>query len=320
MIQRIKYLILIIILGLFGCDNSYKSTEYTYNSDNNNSSIEITKKLRGANINWSFLPEISQGLLDATNSLNPEIIRYPGGTISKTWNWKDGTTTKGNRTPHILDDLLILQKATNTKVIFVLNIIHKTLENQLELLRTAQSMGITINYIEMGNELYLGSEVTSDDSGKYQDNVDAFPSGTEYAQLINKWSPIIYNEFPNVKIGISMFSRVSNDERKKRWNDLVTKEIKPKNFDAYVYHIYISTDNSIELNSSTIPDIIKERIDAYKSVKVNDDSKEVWITEYGVHTDTIEKTVTLTKALADYIETHVNLALAQVLYTKSKTS
>ncbi|MCK4440599.1 MAG: hypothetical protein KAU90_01245, partial [Sulfurovaceae bacterium] len=46
----------------------------------------------------------------------------------------------------------------------------------------------------------------------------------------------------------------------------------------------------------------------------------VWITEYGVRTDTIEKTVTLTKALADYIETHANLALAQVLYTKSKTS
>ena len=50
---------------------------------------------------------------------------------------------------------------------------------------------------------------------------------------------------------------------------------------------------------------------------IDDESKEVWITKYGVHADTLEKTVRITSALADYAESVANISLPQVLYRKS---
>lgn len=299
--------ILITLLALFGCTESKNNTQ--------------DEKLTGMNINWSFLPPLTQDIVDATASLNPKMIRYPGGSVSKTWNWEDGTTSKSiNRPPHTLDDLLIIKEATNAKVTFVLNTINKTLENQLELLRTARAMGIPIEYIEMGNEHYLGKGNNADDAGNHQDNVDAFPTGKEYAEFVNNWSPAIRDEFPDAKIGISMLARTNKNTRLQTWNDLIVSTIEAKNFDAYIYHIYVRSNSSLELNDENISEIIKERTDIFESVKIDDNSKKVWITEYGVHADTLDKTVTLTSALADYIEAEADIALPQVLYTKSSST
>jgi len=312
-----KHLFFIFVISILflGCLNKQESTnDKSFEEDTQHKKslpIMHTDKLTGVNINWSFLPKLDQGILDATASLHPKMIRYPGGTISKIWDWESGTSTKGNREAHTLDDLLRLQKATNAKVIFVLNTIQKTLENQLNLLRSARDMGIKIEYIEMGNEHYLG---------KFQYDLEAFPTGADYAKFVNRWAKAIRKEFPDAKIGISMFSRVSRDERKSAWNESILKNISRENFDAYVYHIYISAQNVGELTAKRVENIIKERTDTYESVKIDDPSKEVWITEYGVRTDTIEKTLLLTNALADYIESHADIALPQVLYTKSDKS
>lgn len=277
-------------------------------------------KFTGPNINWGSLPELDENILDAVASLNLNMIRYPGGSVSKAWSWEEGTSNKpGNRAPHTLDDLVLMQEATNGKVTFVLNTIHKTLENQLELLRTAQNMGISIEYIEMGNEHYLGKGGNVDDSGKHQDNVDAFPTGKEYAEFVNEWASAIRDEFPDAKIGITMLARTSRNERLNTWNDLIVETVEAENFDAYIYHIYVNPDNSLELNDTNIANIIKTRTDTFELEKIDDASKEVWITEYGIHTDTLEKTVILYEALAEYIESNTDLAMPQVLY-KQKDS
>lgn len=272
----------------------------------------------GYNINWSFLPELNSSIINAAASLNPDIIRYPGGSVSKTWNWEEGTTSKSpNRTAHPLDDLLALKEATGADVIFVLNTISKTLDNQLEMLRTAQSMGIPIKYIEMGNEHYLGKGNNADDAGNHQDNVKAFPTGKEYAEFVNQWAPAIRDEFPDAKIGITMLGRSNPNQRLRNWNRLIVDNINPDSFDAYIYHIYVRPKHHIKVNQDTIPEIIKQRTDDLQAVMINDKSKAIWITEYGVHADTIENTVALTSALADYIDSMASIGLPQVLYTKS---
>ena len=315
--SRSNLFIVTLLLTLNACADTKKSTASDA-TDNSSSSTETVKKYTGININWSFLPELNQNILDATKALKPKMIRYPGGTVSQTWSWEDGTTSKAKkRTPHTLDDLLSLKQATDSEVIFVLNILSKPLDNQLELLRTARDMGIAINYIEMGNELYLGKGNNLDDSGKHQENVKAFPTGKEYAKLVNEWAPAIRAEFPKAKIGISILARINKDQRLKTWNESIIDTIKSASFDAYIYHIYVNPDNSLTLNDNNISQIIKERTDIFESVQIDDDSKQVWITEYGVHADTLEKTVTLSSALADYIEANADIALPQVLYTKS---
>ncbi len=303
----------ILLITLVGC--AAKDDEII--PDNNTQQPTNQTSKTGYNINWSFLPDLNQAIIDAAASLKPDIIRYPGGTVSKTWNWETGTTSKQpNRPAHTLDDLFSLKEATGADVIFVLNTINKTLDNQLEMLTTAQEMGIPIKYIEMGNEHYLGKGDNADDAGNHQDNVKAFPTGKEYAEFVNRWAPAIRDAFPDAKIGITLLGRSNTNERLKNWNQLIVENINDSSFDAYIYHLYVHPRN-IEVTQQNVDVIIEQRTDDLEAVMIDDNSKEIWITEYGVHADTLEDTVILTSALADYIESIATISLPQVLYTKS---
>jgi hypothetical protein len=314
------------LIMIFGCNGSNTKTS---DSSEGGTSEETTdeqasKLLTGFNINWSFLPELNNNIVAATATLQPKIIRYPGGTVSKTWQWKEGITTKhSNRTPHPLDDLVWIKEETDSKVIFVLNTISSDLENQLALLSAAQDRGIEIKHIEVGNEHYLGKGVNADDQGKHQDNVIAFPTGKEYAEFVNKWSEAILDKFPDAKIGISMLGKVkTNNQRLANWNKLIVEHINKDNFHAYVYHIYVHAEGDIALTADNMASIIKVRTDFLEEAiaMVGDDSKEKWFTEYGVHADTEEATVALTSLLADYVESIADISMPQVLYTKSDST
>ncbi len=267
--------------------------------------------LKGFNVNWSFLPPINSKMIDAIISLKPQILRYPGGTISKTWDWKSGTSSKGRRrTPHKLKDLSAVAKATGADVIFVLNIMTSNLINQIALLKKAKSMGIAIKYIEIGNEVYLSRE-------KFKDNVKKFPTGKEYGKFANRWAKKIKKIFPRVKIGITMFSRTnSKKDRMKNWNNLVIKNIEDKNYDALIYHIYLKFPKNSKLNNNIVDNIVTKRVDDFKKAKIYDKTKEIWITEYGVLANTLEKTITSTKKLADFLESIADISMVHVLYTK----
>ncbi len=275
--------------------------------------------LRGCSINWRYLPPLSTPMLKTIARLNPKIIRYPGGTVSKSWDWQKGTSSKGGQV-HPLKDLATLVKYTKAEVTFVLNIIHRSLEDQINMLKTARSLGIPIKFIEMGNEHYLKSE-------RHRDNVIAFPTAKEYAERVNQWVPALRKEFPGAKIGVTAIGRtsrgVSDDptdprNRTKFWNYLLAKHL--KDFDAYIYHIYARPDDSVKLNRQTIISLIKERTDDFERAMIRDSSKEIWITEYGVHTSTEQRTIALTERLADYVLKIANLSLVHTLYLPSRNS
>jgi len=72
-----KYLFLIFVISIFflGCLNNQESTNDKSfeedTKDKTNLPIKNKDKLTGVNINWSFLPKLDQGILDATASLHP---------------------------------------------------------------------------------------------------------------------------------------------------------------------------------------------------------------------------------------------------------
>jgi len=276
--------------------------------------------LTGYNINWSFLPKLSEGLLKSAASLQPDLLRYPGGTVSKTWDWRAGKTTKRKRgVSHPLSDLKQMSRVTGAKVLFVLNTVSSSLEDQIAMLKKAQSMGIPVAYIEMGNEHYLGKGKNRDDSGKHQDNVKAFPTGKAYGALVNRWAKVLKHTFPGVKIGITMLGRsVKKSARQRNWNSDIVSTVEKRYFDAYIYHIYVHSRRNPVDTQAQMHAVVQRRIRDLKRMMVRDNSKEVWVTEYGVHDTEEKKVVEMTAMLADAIESFADIATPQVLYTRSK--
>lgn len=270
----------------------------------------------GYNINWSFLPTFTQKFLANAAAFHPDIIRYPGGTVSKTWQWRLGKTSKRDRdVPHPLNDLHTMATATGAKVVFVLNMVHASLADQLAMLKEAQKMGIPIRYVEMGNEYYLGKGPGVDGSGKHRDNVDHFPSGREYAQKVNRWAPAIRAQFPNIQIGISLLGRsVHRSVRQKNWNASVMGTIKAASYDAVVYHVYVHLNDPSAADSR-----IQKRVEDLKKNMVPLQKKAVWITEYGVHAHSAKQAAAATRILADRLEPLADLLLSHTLLTRSPT-
>ncbi len=314
MMMKNSFLWLLFAIFLSACGG----TNSSFGEDQGTNTSIQAQTLTGFNVNWSFLPPLSDQMISATASLQPKLLRFPGGTVSKYWDWQSGSSTKNpNSQHHSLDDLKALKDGSGADVIFVLNTINSDLETQLEMLRTARDMGIAVKFIEMGNEHYLGKGNNADDSGKHQDNVRAFPTGKEYAGFVNRWAAAIKDEFPEAKIGISMLGRSSNNERLKTWNDLIVENIKPAIFDAYVYHIYVHAEEADNPDAAEIDSIINARTAVLESMMVDDNSKQIWITEYGVHASSLQDTIRMTEKLADYVESLADVSLPQVLYRKS---
>ncbi len=282
--------------------------------------VRQNETLEGYNINWSFLPQLNPGLVQNAVALHPEIIRYPGGTVSKTWQWRLGSTTRRyTDTPHPLRDLRKMVSATGAQVTFVLNLIHATLEDQLAMLDEVQKMGIPIRYIEMGNEYYLGKGKNIDDSGEHWENVQAFPSGKDYALAVNRWVPKIRSKFPEAKIGISLLGRsVRHNSRQKEWNRSVIKAIRPDAFDACIYHVYVHLDHHKTWEPDSLFRYIHNRVMDLKRNMVDLPDKEVWITEYGVHAASARQTASATQLLADQLEPLADILLPHILFSRSQ--
>src|ERR1700744_2272265 len=114
---------------------------------------------------------------DSAAALQFRAIRYPGGTVGDYWDWKTGWFVKESEIndqenkPHVLtdmasynklpysptglDQLKLIVDQTKCEVIFTLNMVTKDLNDQIEMLKYAQSIGLPVKWVELGNEYYL---------------------------------------------------------------------------------------------------------------------------------------------------------------------
>lgn len=182
--------------------------------------------------------------LDAVVKLNPQNLRYPGGTNANYWDWKTGWIKEGTErkewknlpvNKNTLADFskAILEKDTP---VFVLNMLTSTLQEQLAMLREAVKTGLPVKLIELGNEFYLS----------YPDYKEKFPGAHEYAAICNLWIDSIKKEFPYARVAVVGNSlrdvQVQGkeiDSRARDWNKIVYAEI--KNADAITFHHYTGT-------------------------------------------------------------------------------
>lgn len=255
--------------------------------------------LTGFNSKWCFIPSPDsphyETFIQHVKDLCPQVLRYPGGTITHRWDWQSGKMTQERRGSFInpIENLTQLCKRTQTDVVFVLDIVHRTLEDQIEMLKASQ---LPVRYIELGNEIYAG------------DYKAAFPSGKEYAERINQWVPKLRCHFPEAKLSAALLGRTPQGQRLKNWNRFVTDTL--KDIDAYTYHIYVKNGVTVE-----------QRIEEYEMQLIRKDAIDIWITEYGIQderklskADRIEYLRKLDQ-LRTYVESNSTIALYHILTT-----
>ncbi|HJU39743.1 MAG TPA: glycosyl hydrolase [Tahibacter sp.] len=253
--------------------------------------------LVGFNQNWSMLPSLTTPrLLGSIRALAPQVLRYPGGTVSHDWDWESGTRVHKRAStveaPHTLKDLKTVVDATGADVIFVLDIVNRDLDDQIRMLRTAESLGIPVHRLELGNELY------AKDKG-YEAR---FPDGKAYAAAVRTWSQKLRAAFPKARIASLLLMRDVDErnERMARWNADVTAGTAGA-VDAYTLHVYIPARGNLADTTARFADVTNDPAIA---------RKPLWITEYGnMHASGDANYLADLEALADFLERDPHVAI-----------
>lgn len=225
-------------------------------------------------------------VVQAATQMKPGTLRYPGGTIANYWDWRTGwflpqapgSFLSSPRSIYRLQELQIAVNATGAVPLYVLNMLTSDLNSQLEMLRTASSMGLPVKFIELGNEFYLSTP---------DDYVTKFPTGADYGSMATNWIQAIRAEFPNVQI--AAVGGVPSDgfgtSRVATWTNEVLQNL--QGADALTWHPYVSVQQgSITSGDATdvgeqLQGITSSRWQQFESIAQSLPSNlKIWITEY----------------------------------------
>lgn len=207
--------------------------------------------------------------LGSVATLQPQMLRYPGGTVSNYWHWQTGLMYAGwpgnspsLSVPNTLEEFAnalheLEARGVAVMPIWTLNMMTRgdyddgapasvcpdasvsaeCLEDQIAMLTHAVELGLPVRYVELGNEFYLaGPEVYT----------TRFANGAAYALEARRWIARLHADFPGVKVGIVGFDRdeegVTGPDRDLTWNQTVHDAFldapSEERADGFVLHIY----------------------------------------------------------------------------------
>lgn len=281
---------LAVILFLSCGDLKHRNQESTANNTTNTESVVKT----GFNQNFSMMPNMTDDLYKNIQKLKPQILRYPGGTVTHSWDWQNGVIlSRKSNSVHKIEEIKTLTDYTQAKFVFVLDILNRSLSDQVLMLKEIELLGVSIEYIELGNELYAQEE-------KYK---EVFPTGKHYADKVNEWIPVLKQNFPKAKIAALLLGRIvkESNQRMFQWNRLVVDNT-INQIDAFTYHIYINENSTFKKEKSDFLSVMN---------KAQTKQKEIWITEYGNNQDKSKQSYFVElDSLANFVETCPNVTIA----------
>ncbi len=193
-------------------------------------------------------PWNDQALIDATRFMQAGTVRYPAGSIGNVWDWDLGwvlqdidysKTIKWVNNIRLMDKRYTLEnlakgsKETGFAPVFMLNMIHHTLDEHVGHLKKMESLGIEVKYVELGNEYYFGRGADA-----YMN--DKWPTAADYGRDANRWTARLKSEFPGVEIAAcgSGGGPKSSSDRRQTWNDVMLPVLDPA-VDAITIHKYV---------------------------------------------------------------------------------
>lgn len=228
------------------------------------------------------------------------LIRYPSPKLSNYWDWKIGKINTNIKSlpkdlnkktvqPFTLANLQKISQTTGTKPVFVLNMLNSSLNDQLNLLREANKLGIPIRYIELGSSFYLSTP----------EYIKKYPSIYSYLKEATLWKEAILKEFPLAEIAFTGTpSSPANNPRINNWNPIVSNGnilgLKAYGATSLFNNTYLADEtqldkkliNKIKLNTIDISTVLSNSIRAAN--KVSDDLANLpnldsaWISEFNM--------------------------------------
>ncbi len=255
--------------------------------------------LNGANVikNYDYTEPNLRSLLE---KIQPKVIRIPGGTVANYWDWHTGWFQTGLSTPinyanlppknNSLSALKTMIQGLDIEPIWVLNVLHATVADQIDMLKEAQNLGLPVHYVELGNEFY--SDGDTDQAGN--NYVTRFPTVADYVNECQNWITEIRKVFPSVEISIvgSDVRANSANDRTKLWNAGLASLLQSANV-AVTMHQYKPSGvaSSVSVNDFFNETNLSKIFAAPKTFANNYFTSEyikypsqpnVWITEYNL--------------------------------------
>lgn len=260
----------------------------------------------------AWLPQYSPGFQPAVKSLQPGLIRVGGGTTANYWNWKTGTFNQSDPKPNSgitqgcpcsgqppvtiplkLSDWASVLNYAGSDAVFDINMetgangascsSQETtcINDQIAMLSSAQSLGLAIKYVELGNEVYL--------DGTW--NVAAFSDGIDYANKANQWATAIKRVFPNVKIAAcDLLQKYAGPKgpgtRMGDWPGDLANHLDFGVIDAVTYHDYWTAGTTISSSDpTTAATVIAKGVSEFNTLDRPDlqalrPGVGVWLTEW----------------------------------------
>ena len=249
--------------------------------------------------------------LAAANQLNPKVLRIPGGEVANYWDWQRGgiySDESGKLQPlpdglpeymrydardytgSKLADYQAGLYATESKALFVLNMLTSDLGEQIEALSDAAKAGIEIKYIELGNEYFFG----------IPNYADKFPTPESYGEEAKVWIQYLRDIFPGVEIAVfGVVPSAESSQRESRWNQALLETALPE-ADAITLHIYsrpgldpngFSTQGYPAFDEHDFSTVLSQPFEHWQKLrdrpafKLIPADKEIWITEFNLIED-----------------------------------
>lgn len=219
--------------------------------------IVCNAQLYGFNEN-SYPAYDNKAFVDSIAALHPDIIRYPQGKSTNFSDWKTDKPT--------LPSLAAMRKKVGCEILFVLNMNSSTLDYQIEMLDSANRLGIPIRYIEFANEVSNDALLKKFDS-----------SGKKYGNECKKWATAIKAKYPKAKFGAWGEDKPDIPN----WNEQLLSVYKP---DALVSHLY-PKEETISTNGIIDTAYFSHWLEhSFERSGINF-KIPVWITEYNLNPD-----------------------------------
>jgi hypothetical protein len=214
-------------------------------------------------------------LLAVEAKVSAQVIRT-NGEFGNYWDWKTGfyvtnydedykNTAQGGF-PRTLDIFYKQFLVMHSTPIFMLNMLTDpqcvppaggfcqftpatpNLNYQLQWLQAAQTMGLPVKYVELGNEFYLATK--SGYTEVYPDPVNPGdpPASTVYARLATQWIAAIKKQFPQAQVAALAANGNANNDRSTPWNAGLFPALQGE--DAITMHTYVGATLGSTLDNS----------------------------------------------------------------------
>lgn len=215
-------------------------------------------------INFNAVTYVDTNFLNAIAQTNAEIIRAPGGTFAREFNWRKDV-------PSVQDLQALKKKLPRLRINLVLNMVTQSLEANLQWIDTLVKLKVIDSslIIEGSNESNMAS---SPEITKY--------GGIEqYLRECKTWFDAIRAKYPAARFGVPAGNK--GGKYFSHWNDYVNQYV-PEAFLIWHYH----NPRFYAPNGYVDTALVSHLIDScYKAEFPGISTRRVWITEFNLRSE-----------------------------------